>query len=419
MPDLPPIKGRWGAARAPIFFLLLMSVFFAGTAWGESYDVVPSLRVQQEFNDNVDFSGTSRKSALFTTIAPQIEFAKRDARTDAAASAGVSEVVSSNTNGSDTVLNQNYQGRLTYLLSERLNANLNAAYFVYDKSNSLTNNTDIVINANRHDVQNYSTGVAYAISEKDVVNFSYKYVQETYDNLSQLNYTNHNVSTGISHDLSDFFPDAKGMLGFYYGKYDYASSTSDNFVATVGLGYAINEKWAVSVDAGGRYTSSEFDSMQLVPLPPPLDTLFVLQPVRLRNNGVGMVADASLSVKSELTDGTLTFSRNVTVASSRSGMAETNSVDLLVHHFFSPKWSLAASLEYQTSKSSGNEFTASNIDEEYIRSNLSLRYEFVKNMALETAYSFTRANYRQSHVTADKNSFLVNLTIRHPFFDRW
>ena len=48
-----------------------------------------------------------------------------------------------------------------------------------------------------------------------------------------------------------------------------------------------------------------------------------------------------------------------------------------------------------------------------------LRYEFTRNIAVVTAYSYAKAVYNQNNTTTDRNSVLVSLTIRHPYFDQW
>ena len=40
-------------------------------------------------------------------------------------------------------------------------------------------------------------------------------------------------------------------------------------------------------------------------------------------------------------------------------------------------------------------------------------------MSVDANYSYLKAMYNQSGTTADRNSFLVSFTIRHPILDRW
>ena len=60
------------------------------------------------------------------------------------------------------------------------------------------------------------------------------------------------------HDLTESSRTLKGRLNFGYTRYDFTGMTVDNYEATTGFEYAIQEKWTFLLDGGARYTDSSF-----------------------------------------------------------------------------------------------------------------------------------------------------------------
>lgn len=402
-------KGTRGAGVPFLVATLAMSVLFSGEARGERYDLIPSLTVKEEYNDNVFFSSSAPDRAFVTTLSPRVELAAKDERLDAALVVGIDEIIYRDRGGQVTALNQKYRGRASYLLDPRLTFELSGAYTIDHRPDRDLEKDGIVINAVSRDYQSYSAGADYLLTEKSTANFSYLYQQEDFKGLEQLNSRIHGAGAGIVHDLRAYLPAMKGRANFNFTRYEFASSIADNYSTTLGLGWSISETWEVSADAGVRYTDAEFD----VPV--------LFQNIRIgtdreSNSGFGWVARAALSVRGERDNGSLTYNRDMAVASSRSGTTESDKVDLDYRHFFSQDLSASLALGYQASRS---KFTSVRIDEEYLRFNAGLHYDINRKMAVDTSYSYVKAKYRQSATTADRNSILVSFTVRHPFLDQW
>ncbi|MCM2357009.1 MAG: outer membrane beta-barrel protein [Geobacteraceae bacterium] len=397
-------KGTRGAGVPFLVAMMTMPVLFSGEARGERYDLIPSLAVKEEYNDNIFFSSSAPDRAFVTTLSPRVELAAKDERLEATLVAGVDEIIYRDRGGSVSALNQKYRGRTSYLLDPRLKFELNAAYTIDHRPDRNLEKDGIVINAVGRDYQNYSAAAYYALAEKSSANFSYLYQQEDFNGLELSNNRIHGAGAGYVHDLRAYLPAMNGRANFNFTRYEFTSSMADNYSATLGLGWSISETWEVSADAGGRYTDAEFDVES--------DSTMT----RESNSGLGWVARAAVSVRGEKDKGTLTYNRDVTVASSRSGTTESDKVDLDYRHSFSPDFSASLALGYQASRSMGSSLR---IDEEYLRFNAGLQYQINRNMAVDTSYSYLTAKYRQSGTTADRNSILVSLTVRYPFLDQW
>ena len=170
---------RAGKSNICVALFLVMSVVpgvFSGPAWGEDFDIIPSLTLKEEYNDNVYFATTPRVRAFLTIISPKLELVKKDERTDAALSARLSEIIDSEHNGNTvTALNQDYQGRASYLLDPRWQIGLTAGYTIDNRPSSNVVNNGIVINALRRDDQAYSVATRYALTEKSATSLTYLY----------------------------------------------------------------------------------------------------------------------------------------------------------------------------------------------------------------------------------------------------
>ena len=132
-----------------------------------------------------------------------------------------------------------------------------------------------------------------------------------------------------------------------------------------------------------------------------------------------MVGNATIAVRGEVNSGSLSLRHDIAAAPSRTGAAETTTVGLNYLHSFTPKFTTSTKLIYVYSNSSGDGTGANQLDEDFFEFSTNLRYELTKNIAIMTTYSYAKAVYHQNGTSTDRNSALVSLTIRHPYFDQW
>jgi predicted porin len=406
--------GKGNICFALFFAMSAVPGLFSGLAWGEDFDIIPSISIKEEYNDNVYFSTAPRVRAFLTVISPKLELVKKDERTDAALSTRLSEIIDSEHKGHVvTAFNQDYQGRASYLLDPRWQLSLTAGYTIDNRPSSSVEKDGIVINALRRDNQAYSVGTSYALTEKSTASLSYLYQQEDFSGQPKSDNRTHAAGVAFVHDLRKYLPDSQGSAGFNFSRFEFADSTTNNYSATIGMNWAFSETWTFAANLGGRYTDTDSSVLAVSPLQQPVGI------VTQSNSGWGLVGNASISVRGEVNNGSLTLKHDMAAAPSRTGAAETTSIGLSYQHSFTPKFTTSTGLVYQLSNSNGDGTAATRIDEEFIQFNTNLRYEFTRNMAVETAYSYAKAIYNQNNTTTDRNSILVSLTIRHPYFDQW
>jgi len=411
---------RFGSARAGLAAMaaaFLIQGLFAGRAMGEDYDIIPSLSVKQEYSDNLFFSSAGKTHSFTTALSPRLELARKDERTDASLLAGMDWFVYWDTSDVITAFNQQYRGRVSRRVTEMLQISLDAGYTVNSQPDEDLTKDGVVIDALKRYRQSYSAGMNFVLSEKSAAGLGYLYQQEDYPDLPSADNSVHGVNFGYEYDLRDLLPAAVGRFNAGYNRYDVADTATDTFSPTVGMGFSFSETWKLTADAGGRFSHAGYDVVTLEPTEIP--GYFYPKTVRESRDSCGWVARATLSVRGEVDTGSLTFNRNVGLSSSRNGTSENTSVDLSYRRSLTDRFIASISAGYQYSRSDNDDLSSSRIDEDYIRFNAGLRYEFDRHMALDASYSYLKALYNQSDTTAERNSIMVSFTIRHPLLDRW
>lgn len=412
-----PCIGQGAAALAVVGAVILIQSLFLCPAWGEEFDIIPSLSVKQEYSDNLFFSSGDKTHSFTTALSPRLELVRKNERTDASLLAGFDWFVYWDTSDVVTAFNQQYRGRLSRRFTERLGMSVTAGYEVNNQPDENIAKDGVVIDALHRDRQSYSAGIDYALTEKSTAGLSYLYQQEDYPGLPSADNSVHGANFGYEYDLKGLFPAATGRLNLGYNRYQVSTSVTDNFSATVGMGWSLSEIWKITADVGGRYSNADFDVVTLESAGVP--GYYYPNTIRESRDSCGWVARAAVSVRGEVDNGSLAFNRNVGLSSSRNGTSENTSIDLSYRRSLTDRFFATLSTGYQLSRSDNEDLSSGRIDEDYIRLNAGLRYEFDKYMSLNASYSYLKALYNQSDTSAERNSIMVSFTIRHPLLDLW
>lgn len=377
----------------------------------EGYDLVPSLTVREEYTDNLYYSSGTRRSSFISQVSPRLELLMRDEITDGALSVGVDGVFYTDRGRVVDALNQRYSGRLSRSVTPRLRLSGSAEYLLLNQPEEVQGQLGGVLDALRSTRQHYGAGLDYSFSERSRVNLSASYQQEDYGGGSRSDNRGHGVQLVLERGLQGLLADGVGRLSLGYNHYAFTGTDTDTAAVLAGLGWSLSERWQLSVDGGGRYSRDRSRFTVLVSgLPVTLtDTA----------SGFGWVARASLAVKGEVQQGSLTFSRDVGLSSGRSGTAENTGIDMAYRYSFSDKLQLSTGAGYQRSRSAGNGLATSGINEEYLRFQAGARYQFTRDLSLDLSYSYRKTLYRQTDQAAERNSIALSFTMRQPLLDRW
>jgi hypothetical protein len=300
----------------------------------------------------------------------------------------------------------NFQGALSYRLDPRLSVSGSAGY-VRDSRPGRTdlNGLSLTTGSDRWSCQLSGN---YAVSEKSSAMVSYAFSSEVFDNPTSDSTTVHAVNFSQDYDLDRYLRQTKlvGKLGYFRSLTD--TTQVDNYSATLGITKKIHELWIISLNAGGRYTHSEFDAAGATT---PTQTIM--------DDDQGMVGDVSIQYAGEKTHGSLTFNHDVTTAAGRGGATLRTGAAATVNEKFTRELSGFMGLGYSWNRSNHNQFQFASvpIDEMNLNVTGGLRYEFSNYVSLDGSYRYNNIYYRRLSTEANQNVFMLRLTIRRDVLD--
>ena len=403
-----------------MFLTLLSLSLLSGEAAGDEFKFTPSLSLKEEYNDNIFFTEKDKMRDFITTLSPGLELIDRTEKLDLNLLARIDVPRYIDHRDLDHV-DQNYQGRVSYLLNPKLKISADAGYTRDFSPGRELEITGLVLNEARRNKQNYATGAEYTLTEKTKANLSYSYERDDYArNPSYVDLRAHDVTLGLIHDLSQYFSTTVGRMNLSYSRYEFLDSTIDFYYTTIGMNRAISEKWSLLLDVGGSYTRSEFEVERLEFVPP---LFFVIVREKETSKGWGWVGQGTLSyrgektTKGEKTTGDLTFSHRLMPASGTVGVTERTVLSLDMAHYFTYELSARLSVGYYINKAKQGKFSTGAIDEATWRINPRIRYEFTKDIALEISYDYTFIKDKQYETEAGRNLCMLYFIIKHSFFE--
>jgi hypothetical protein len=403
-------RNRGGALAALLLFLLALSL--PGLAAGYELRVVPSASVKEEYNDNIFFDSSGERDSYVTTLSPGLSLSSRTERLDLSLSGGVHWIFYSDLSELD---DEDYvsRGNFSFRVTPRFRVSAGAGYRRDTRPDRFIETTGQEV-INQSDRQTYSAGMGFALTDRTEADLSYGFDKIDYKDRTDLDSESHGASLTLVHDMERVFPLTKGRVGFGYARSRFEGLDVDNYRATLGFLREVTELWSVLVDAGGRYTRSEFDVLRTV-LVPPATIVFV--PDTKTEDGFGWVADVSMMYRGEKNRGSLSFSRDVSASIGRTGATERTAVVLEVGRRFTYEFSGSVSAGYYWNMSDAGEFSTGEIDEKTVRVRPNLRYAFTKNISLEAAYQFTRIDSGTPGRPAEQNLAFLRFAVQMPLIE--
>jgi len=390
-------------------FLLISVVLLPCQVMGDEFRLVPSATLKEQYNDNVFYTITDRKSDWVTTLSPALELINKTEKLDVGLQARV-DLLYFNEQTDLNAVDQFYKGKLYYSPTNRLRLGAEAGYARDSQPDRDIETTGLVLTAIKRERKTFGVSGDWRITDTTLTALSYKYDRDRYDRLYadiESQYVDLNVSR-------DIYPDTKGRLNVGYARfYVPGSSTTDNYTGTVGISYAFHELWTFLIDAGPRYTRTHFNVPTLYLTP----SGYAVGIEERMNDGSGWVGQVAMTYKGERASGSLAAARNIMPASGTTGAASRNSLTLDIRYRFIYELSAFVRAYYFTNKSNPGEFSSRAIDETTTQVVPGLRYEFTRDIALEASYTYSKTKYEQTDTSAERNSFLVSFRIQHALLE--
>jgi hypothetical protein len=398
-----------------LLVMLAVPLLAAGTAMADELKLTPSIAARQEYNDNIFFDTSRPQDSFITRVTPGLELIDRTERLDLRLAGSVTPYVYWDDSDLNSV-DQDYSGRVAYLLTPRLRVGAEAAVRVDHQPDRDILTTGVAYGDSRRIQQRYGGNAGYDFTERTSGSVGYVYNREDWrSNDPDLeDYDSHAVTLGLSRDLAAAKGVTLGLLNAGYARYTYETSKTDYWFGTVGLKHRLTEIFTVSADAGARYTHSDFDVQRLAIVPPGVLTVVTEQE---NDSGWGGIAHAALAYAGERTHASVDASYDVAPLSGSTGVVQRTSLTFDGGHLLTEKLRLGLFSGVFRNKSDENEFSGQKIDEVSFTVIPSLRWEFYRDVTLEVGYSFTYVDYRQDDNAASRNLGYIQIAYGLPLLE--
>ena len=309
-------------------------------------------------------------------------------------------------------VDQLYQGRLGYRFTPALRVSGTAGYRDQSNPDRYIEETGLAV-VNRSFRYNGSAAAEYTASEKTAASVSYTYEKYDFQNSTTSDSETHGGTVLVVRDLGQRFPGTKGRVVLGVSRSAFDTSRVTNYSAAVGVERAVHELWSVVADVGARYTRSEFDTQQLVPVTPPF---FAVVTSRQTEGDFGWTVNVSAVYKGETTGGSLTLYHDVAAAPGLGSAVQRSAAVLEARQ--RTTWELTPffSAGYYLNRADAGQFSTQSIDERTVRVRPGVRYDATRNFFLEAAYQYTWLR-NSADTTASQSVVYLMATLRYPLYE--
>jgi len=383
-------------------FLLLFAPWLTASALADERKVIPSITVQQEYNDNLYFSSQIRDSDFITTVSPALELINNTERLQAGIKMQLNGVYYHKNQNLHSI-DPDYSGTLRYAMSPRANLFTSAGYRRDLRVDRDFTQTEFLFGAVNRTRYIYRLGGDYALSEIMDGQLQYSFNGDYYEGSNYSDYKSQDISFLLSRDLSRIVPRTTGRMNLGITKFNTAGSEVTNYSGTIGTKRRLNEQISYFVDIGLRYTQSIANTISVANG----------NPYEEDADSSGLSGQAGVSY---LNNVKLVFSHGVTATSGRSGTIERTAAQANVNRRLTGIIRVDCTVGYFMDKSMQDKLSALVIDERYLWFQPKIFYDFTNQIALETSYNYEMVNNSETNTDAYRNLVLLRLVFQHPLF---
>ena len=388
-----------------LIFLLVLACTGAGLAEAEYYEIIPSVDLTQEYNDNI-FVSDNPVDDHITTLASDLALLAIGERLDWNLSGGVRFRKYAENDLQDQQ-DWHASGGLNYRHSERSSMFTNASFISDTRPDRIVDG--FVTRGADRERYDFSIGGRHAATEASTPFFTYRYLEEDFKFLPERNQRTNIVEFGVSQRLDRFLPMTSGQVFFQLSHTDYATSDDDTARFLLGIDKRWKEKWQIHANLGVRYTESTFTTLVPNPSPPPATVSD-----QSTSQDLGPVTDISLNYTGELTEIKLSASRNVVPASGQGRSVEQIQWIGTVNRRFTEKFRGGLSASIQSQESFKDLNPALVVDRWSILFNPEISYEFNRHWTIDCRYRLFYLNDHERSRDAVQNVVAVTLSFRYP-----
>jgi len=393
-----------------LIWMALLVMILPFSAIADDFKLTPSVGVIEEYNDNLFFSTTNEDDDFITTIFGGLKLLNRTERLDLNLSAKLDGLLYADNDDLNDV-EQFYNVGVGYRITERMGIKVGGGYSEDSRPDrDITTSGLVLTGVKRKRWQGQVSGDV-SLTEKTTADVSYAYLQDKFDNPGFEGYRFNTTNLGFTHDFSEVLPRLIGRVNAGYNHYTSDDMDLENIYATVGFSRDITEIFNILIDAGYRYSASEFKVPVFVPYPPFLIT------TNDTEYDSGFNGEIVVGYTGETTRANISASQRLDPASGYNGTSNRTSFVFNVRRRFAEKFSASLYATYYLNKADAGQLAVNAIDQATLSIRPGLSYEIIDNLVLTASYTYTQVKYKVSDTEAERNRVYVQLSYGIPLFE--
>jgi hypothetical protein len=300
---------------------------------------------------------------------------------------------------------QFYRTSLDYKPTPRLSFSSEGAYIIDNRRDDQVDETGVVFENVERKRWEGLVAADYKLSELAAVNLFGRYENDDYEDRQQRSGFSDLETTGgglgYTHLLPVFQRPTYFRLNAGYFNFDYDTAETDYYYLTMGASAEISEKYAIVIEAGPRYTDSDYDVARRE------DGRVVIGEENASNwGGNGLV---NLVYTGEKTNWELALSRDVTASSGETQTVEQTELKLDLNNRWTWEWSTHLLLRYFYKSSDRDNSEAGDIDEDTLVFQPRVRYCFNQDWFVQGLYRYTWRDDKEDDESWDRNQVLLQI----------
>jgi opacity protein-like surface antigen len=406
--------------------IILVAGLLALDAFADPLKFVPSIRVKQEYNDNILFEEVTEEEDYITTISPAFTVDQKGERLQASLKAGVDKIIYWKFDELNAV-DLDVDARLRFQTTERLGFGVTGRYAEDSRRDRETDTTGLVLAGDRERT-NVSLFSDYLVSEKTKATLTFSYSDSTIESPDDEDSESYKVDLAFTHSLSEWFDNTTGLLNFSYMNYDSDDRDRssnipglttesnqayelDQWQVYAGFSRNITELFSAYVQAGAGYTRSDES---------------VGRRTFITSNGIDFLAPthtsssdsdfngvliAGMDYKGLYYNAGLSVSHDARGSSGVSGLVERTSVSVDLSRKISSE--LTATLSGSCYLNRSDRSIGEDDDDLTYTVRTGLRYKFSQDLLLSCYYRFRSLDERE--IDTERHQNLVYVMINKTF----
>ena len=383
------------------------------SANADDFEIIPSVLVREEYNDNIFFTNDDRIDDFITTLAGSVEVIERTERLDAYLLGRIAPFwYADNSELDDT--DWLVRGDGDYQFTQRFKAGASVGYLVDNRPDRDATETGIIVGPRERKRWDAGAEADYSFTEITAANLNYAYRDENFDQGNLDDLTAHDVILGFTRNLSGWMESTTARVNIGYSNFDYETSDTDVYYGSVGVEHKFTEKFSAIIDLGPRYSDSDFDTLKEVEVAPGVFQTVIVDDSDSQWGGVG---NLDLDYREERTFFRLTGSHGIYPVSGRPGPTERTTARFNFTHLFTQKLRFSLPVGWIWNRADGDEFSVAEIDQDtaYIRP--FVRWEFYQGFTLQGSYGLTYVWDHDDDEERYRHKAFVQLAYGLPLFD--